>query len=145
MAVLTIQSTAVLSGLKPDDRIPGALLCRTGIHSVVSAGDANSVIQLVPIPKGARIIDIHVYIADAGAGRTCDIGDGGSTARFFADLAVNAGPLRKSLKINGVTVAPYEYTADDTIDVLWKVDTLEAGQRVMMNVFYTMGDVIADE
>jgi len=76
MAAVTKQSTAVASGLRIDDRKPGVVICRTADYEADAAYDANSVVEMVPVPKGAQILDIHTFIADAGAGRSADIGDG---------------------------------------------------------------------
>jgi len=148
MAAVTVQSNAVKAGTMPDQNAPaGMVLCRTETYTETSERDANSVVEMIPVPKGAQILDIQVYIADAGAGRTCDIGDGDTADRYFDGLDVASGPLRKSLVPDGdaAYIAPYEYTEDDTIDVKWLGDTLEVGQVITMTVFYTMGGTIADD
>ncbi len=148
MAAETLYSGAVLAGTMPDANSPaGMVLCRTETYTVDGASDANSVVQMIPVPKGAQILDIQVYIADAGAGRTCDIGDADTVDRYFDGLDVSSGPLRKSLVADGdaAYIAPYEYEADDTIDVKWLGDTLEDDQVITMTVFYTMGGTIADD
>lgn len=147
MAAVTVQSAAVKSGIRLEHRVPGMVICRTGDYTETVARDANSVVEMVPVPKGAQILDIQLYISDAGASRTADVGDGGSAQRYFAALAVNTGPLRKSLKVDGVAtyIANYKYAEDDTIDVKWLVDTLEVGQKIHMEVYYKMADTVADE
>ena len=129
MAAVTKQSTAVASGLRIDDRKPGVVICRTGDYEADAAYDANSIVQMVPVPKGAQILDIQMYISDSGAGRTFDVGDDTLVDRFFDGIDPSSGPIRKSLIPDGdaAYIDNYEYTADDTIDVKWLGDTLEAG------------------
>jgi len=146
MAAVTVQSDAVKAGIMPDANTPaGVVLSRTETYTETAARDANSIVQMIPIPKYAQILDIHVYIADSGDGRTCDIGDGGDPDRFFDGLDPSSAAIRKTLVADGVPIAPYEYTADDTIDVKWLGDTLEEGQVITMTVFYRMGNTIADD
>jgi hypothetical protein len=147
MAAVTVQSNAVKSGIKPDFRQAGVVLCRTASYQADAAYDANSVVQMVPVPKGAQILDIHLYVSDSGAGRTFDVGDGTTVDRFFDGVDPSSGPIRKGLIADGdaAYITNYEYTADDTIDVKWLGDTLESGQKIYMNVYYKMGDTIADD
>ena len=148
MAVETLYSGAVLAGTMPDGNVPaGITLSRTETYTADGASDANSVVQMIPIPKYAQIIDLQVFIADAGAARTCDIGDADLVDRYFDGLDVASGPIRKSLVADGdaAYIAPYEYTADDTIDVKWIGDTLEDGQIITLTVSYTMGATIDDD
>lgn len=147
MAAVTVQSTAVASGLRVEDRMPGVVHCRTGEYEAADALDANSIIQMVPVPKYAQILDIHLLVGDSGAGRTFDVGDGNLVDRFFDGVDPSSGPIRKSLIPDGdaAYIENYEYTADDTIDVKWLGDTVEKGQTVYMNVYYKMGDTIEDE
>jgi hypothetical protein len=147
MAAVTVQSSAVLAGIKPDFRQAGVVLCRTGYYKAAAALDANSVVQMVPVPKGAQILDIHMFVGDSGAGRTFDVGDAALVDRFLDGIDPSSGPIRSDYHEDGdmACVENYEYTADDTIDVKWLGDTLEANQTIHMNVFYKMGDTIEDE
>jgi len=147
MSAVTVQSAAVASGLRIEDRQAGVVHCRTGEYAATAALDANSIVQMVPVPKYAQILDIQLYIGDSGEGRTFDVGDGGLVDRFFDGLDPSGGPIRKSLVPDGdaAYIENYEYTADDTIDIKWLGDTLENAQKLYMNVFYKMGDTIEDE
>ena len=147
MAAVTVQSDAVKSELRVDDRRAGVVLCRSASFEAGAAYDANSIVQMVPVPEGAQILFITMYVGDSGTGRTFDVGDGTTVDRFFDGIDPSSGPIRIDLLNDGdaAYIANYEYTADDTIDVKWLGDTLESGQKIQMNVFYKMGDTIADE
>jgi hypothetical protein len=147
MAAVTVQSAAVKSGVRIDDRQPGKVNCRSADYEETVARDANSVVEMVPVPKGAQVLDIHMYVSDSGAGRTFDVGDGNVVDRYFDGVDPSSGPIRKGLIPDGdaAYISNYEYTEDDTIDVKWLGDTLEIGQKIHMDVFYKMGDTIADE
>jgi len=65
MAAVTVKSDAVKSGIRIDSRYTGAVVCRTGYYKAAAALDANSVIEMVPIPKGAQILDMKVWASDS--------------------------------------------------------------------------------
>jgi len=138
MAASTVYSTAHVSGICPDHCIPaGIVLARTGTYTAAAELDANSVIQLIPMPKGAQLIDLLVAWTAMGAGRTIDVGitDTGYTGydidMFFDGLATQyAGVARWGATtinnaaanvVHGVNFIagtwPYEFTANGTIDV----------------------------
>ena len=159
MAATTVQSNAVKAGLMPDHTVPATIvLSRTGTYTATAALDANSVIQLVPIPLGAQILDIIVQCTALGAGRTLDIGDDGDIDRFFDGLSgVTAAISRFGSQMGGVTVNTagnvvhgasalgYEYTADNTIDAKVLGDTFPAAAVITMTVLYKMQGGVADE
>jgi hypothetical protein len=147
MAAVTVQSEAVKGGLRPDDRRAGFVLCRTGYYKAAAALDANSVVEMVPVPKGAQILDIHMNVSDSGAGRTFDVGIGGAVDKFLDGVDPSSGPIKTDMHEDGdaAYIENYQFTEDDTIDVKWLGDTLEQNQVIHMNVFYKMGDTIDDE
>ncbi|MFP4037000.1 MAG: hypothetical protein ACLFUE_05720 [Desulfobacteraceae bacterium] len=135
MGAVTVYSNAVLAGVTPDHCIPaGVVLSRTGYYkntATSAALDQNSVIQLIPMPAGAQLLDLIIVWSALGASRTLDVGIGDDVDMFFDGLdAEHAGNARLggALVNNAadditmgdsmlVDVYPYEFTANDTIDV----------------------------
>lgn len=138
MAASTLYSNAHLSGICPDHCIPaGVVLSRTGRYLSVAECEANSVIQLIPMPKGAQLLDLLISWTALGSGVTIDVGitDTGYTGydidMFFDGLAAQyAGYARWGAAMINATAAacvhgaqmlattwPYEFTANGTIDV----------------------------
>ena len=142
-----IQSAAVVAGVMPDYARAGGVLCRFGTYTPTTDKAAGTTIQMVPVPKNARIIDMHVTLASCTSFGTFDVGDGSDTDRFFdgIDTATNADN-NYTLHVDGTSNgANYKYTANDTIDVV-VVDSLMADKtRLDVTVWYTMADTIADE
>ncbi len=111
----------------------------------VTAG--NMTVQMVKVPKGA-IVNKHLsYIEweDLGTTFTFDVGDGDDQDRYCAALVggtASTGGVTTFEEATGVGVfvAEYEYTAEDTIDLVntATVDTITAAQVLKMHVFYTM-------
>lgn len=153
----TYQSDAVTAGIMPDYNMAGVVLCRTGFYTnaaqdTVISGDT---IQLVPVPKNAQILDIHLSVSMAAdtldlAGATgCHVGDGSSPSRFMDDASLGAAEL---LTMENATSKPgaIGYTYDegnDTIDLaLTKAETVvPTGCTFFMSVYYKMAGSISDE
>lgn len=90
---------------------------------------AADTIQCLTVPAYTQVIDVMVRIitpAVVGTALTGGMGDGGSTAGWDAandvDLEASAGTLTRSTKgtdaRNVANVFAYEYTSEDTIDLL---------------------------
>jgi len=132
----------------PDYTLPGLTLCRTAKFTgkVIGSGET---IEMIPIPKGAKIVGMNFAIDDATAANATgtEIGDGVSNARFFNAIDVSA-VTAFNLAGEGVAGAiGYEYKQDDTIDIyVKKCDTDPAtGANWVMNVFYKMAGSMDDE
>lgn len=172
MTVYTVSSDAHAANLCPDHRMPaGVLLARTGIYTAVADMEANSVIHLIPMPKGAQLIDLLIAWQALGSGVTLDVGitDTGYTGydidMFFDGLAAEyAGVARWGATMGGAaantagnvvhgakflaTTWPYEFTANGCIDVkaLAASGTAIPDTSVIAGVaFYKMEGAIEDE
>ena len=145
MAVL--QSTAVVAGVMPDYARAGGVLHRHGTYTNAAEKEEGTTIEMVPIPKGARIIDMTVLIASATSFGTFDVGDGGDVDRFFNGIdTATAADNNFTLYADGTSNGPnYEYTAEDTIDIAVMDSDLSAKTRIDLNVTYVMAGTIADE
>lgn len=88
-------------------------------YSVLAALVINDVIEMIKVPKGARIIDGWLSASDLDTGTpaiTLHVGDGGVTSRFItSSVAGQAGTLTRFTNVGGFG---YIYPANDTIDVL---------------------------
>jgi len=166
MAAVTVSSTAVTAGVCPDHVIPpGVILSRTGTYTATADKDANSVVQLIPMPIGAQLIDLLIAWTALGAGRTLDVGicntnyTGYDIDMFFDGLAAQyAGYARwGAAMINGSAAAcvhgaqmlattwPYEFTANGSIDVKVLGDTLPTSGTITGVAIYKVEGAIADE
>lgn len=164
MAATTVYSTAVIAGVCPDHCIPaGVVLSRTGTYTAAAALDANSVIQLIPMPIGAQLIDLIVMYSALGAGRSIDLGTAVSVNMFFDGLSVVvAGQARMCAAIGGAVANtapatfvhganalaatwPYEFTVNDTIDAIILGDTFPIAGVITAVAIYKQEGAIADE
>jgi len=148
----TKTTTAVDAGIMPDNMLAGGLLHRTGSYEVATTAlAADDVIQMVPIPKGAMIVDIHVWVVSATSHGSFDVGDAGDVDRFFDGLsghmaAGSAVDYNATQHADGSCAGVnYTYTADDTIDVTWLQSGCAIGTRIVLGVIYTMTGTIEDE
>ena len=97
-----------------------------GTYELAAALVVNDVIQMVKIPKGARIVDAILGTDDLDSGGSpaiiLAVGDGTTADRFITGSTVaQAGGVTRLSQVDGIG---YVYTAEDTIDV--KVTTAPA-------------------
>jgi hypothetical protein len=121
------------NNLYPDSGTPaGVLLCNTAEYIASATTVAASTINLMTIPKGARIVDCMVYCTDGASGATLDIGlkyknactDSGGTARTAGEvidadglwtvLPIGTGPVTASFY--GGVVGNTSHISVDTHD-----------------------------
>lgn len=79
-----------------------------------AALEAGSTIKIgVPIPKGARLVNLVVFADDLGTtAGTLEVGDSGDTDRFLSAYATGSATF-KSLAANGrIDNMYYEFTSD---------------------------------
>jgi hypothetical protein len=163
MAATTVQSDAVVAGICPDHCIPaGIVLSRTGTYTATAALDANSVIELIPMPKGAQLLDLMIAHSALGAGRTIDVGTGDNVDSFIdGSSVVAAGQKRWGCAVGGAVANvaenivhgdkllaatwPYEFTANDSIDAKIIGDTFPNAGVITGVAIYKMEGGIADE
>jgi hypothetical protein len=148
----THQSAAVLSGIMPDYAMAGVVLSRDEVY--VTADDSivsGDTLQMVPVPIGAKILDVIVYhtIVEATHGTVIDVGYGGNGNAF---LTTTATAVRTKSMVGTIgATAPdgflHIFTADDTIDISFpKTNTkIPTSQHFKMTVIYKMTGTIADE
>jgi len=128
-------STAVIEGRFYQSQVPGVVQVIREKFVATAALAANSVIRMVPVKKGAKILDVKIKFTAFGAGRTVNVGDGADVDRFLAAGSVAAAGV---LPCSAATGFFYEYTVDDTIDVVVLVDTMPIGAEIEVVVTYVM-------
>lgn len=137
MAVLTSTACQTLNGMflyPPKVDITG-VIARTALYTKAAAESAGDVIQMVPVPKGATVLDIQVAFNLGGGAFTANIGDGNSTGRFAASLSTNIAAVQRMTSV----AANYQYSADDTIDILVGTATsASAVGSIRLTAYYTM-------
>lgn len=116
---------------------PGAVLCRSGrVGGRFAAGD---VLELVPIPKGAMVLDVRVASEALDACTTVTVGDRAEPGRYFAALDLSAAGAHSASSEGEATALSHVYAADAVLTV-----TVPAAQTtakaVSAHVFYKMVD-----
>lgn len=149
-------SDAVTANIMPDYSRAGVLLSRTAVFTTTADLLSRETIKMIPIPKGAQIINILVEnnsLCQWGGLATLQVGDGNDTDRFFKDVFTgqimrndffNANTLQRDPLASHV----YTYTADDTIDLFLggtENNTGLTGTTIAMTVIYKMEGEIGDE
>lgn len=158
----TLKTDAAKANYGPD--FPdGNVKARIGLWTYDDDGAAvaDDVIQMVPLPKGAQIIDVIVEWTALGSSCTFDVGfTGGTVDLFFNGLdgdATNGGRASfyggfygtASLTYDLCSMANknvgYELSAADTVDILLIGGDLESADEIKMIVLYKVEGGIADE
>ena len=152
----TLKSDAVTAGIMPDYSRAGVVLCRTGMYHCTAQDEliSGDTIEMVPIPKNAQILDIHLTAKvvagtlDFAGATGCHIGDGSSGSRFMDDVSIGAVEMLTMVGSGKPGAIGYTYDeGNDTIDLyLKKAATVNQTDLVIvMNVYYKMAGSISDE
>ena len=150
------KSPAVTAGLMPDFGSPaGMVLTRNTEWYPTATVTCLDTIQMIPIPKHAKILKIGIYYNTVHGNvgmRDCDIGDGQDQDRFltFINTAHNYKEFPKDATVAQLKAGYFKtFNTDDTIDItLNKVNSdLVAASDIYlrMSVEYMMVSAIADE
>ena len=147
----THKSDAVVSGIMPDMARAGNVQFRYGY--ITTADDdmvSGDTLQLVPIPKNARVVSLAIYVSAALTGASgVEIGDGNSNGRFFN--GVNFSTAHKNLPLDGISGLEgglgFKYTQDDTIDFYLRKTSTKVPTAVTFKAFltYNITATISDE
>ena len=153
------KSEAVQAGIMPDYAQAGVVLCRTcdfeaADDSIVSA----DTLQMVPIPKGAKVLRLEMFFSDLPDGTTAvQLGWRAKPTGFGETIdmtGVNVYVWPQSLaeaqcgNVGGGRAGfNHTFTADDTIDLAFdNMDTkLPTLTKIVMNVWYKMTGTLEDE
>ena len=138
MAAVTVSSDAVKAGVKIDGLKAGAVYCRSAKYTNSGAKDANSVVKMIPMPSGARIVRLDWKSSALGTGRTIDIGNA-TTVDAYVDGASVATAA------TGSAVLDTTLTAAEDIQIKVLGDTLPDEAVLSVHVYYKMAASIKDE
>lgn len=138
MAAVTDSALAVKVGPMVDQRRAGAVFCRSAKYTNVGAKDANSIIKMVPIPAGARVVKVDYITSALGAGVTVDIGDGTTIDKYF-DGAICATAGKAS------SIQDQILTVDEDVQMKILGAALPDAAVLSLHVWYKMADSINDE
>jgi hypothetical protein len=148
----TYKSDAVNSGIMPDHAVPaGVVLSRSGEYTTTSDAIVSAdTIQMVPMPKNAKVIDIKLYSGGGASVATgLELGDGDDTDRFFVNATFTGDHVYdfSSTCCNKGEACDFVFTQDDTIDIyLSKAPTkVPTSTQFIVNVLYKMIGAIDDD
>lgn len=128
-------STAVTTGRSYESSQPGVTQTIYEKYTAAEALAADSVIRMVPVKAGMKIVDMKIKFTAFGTGRTVDVGDGSDVDRFLDGGNVAAAGVLSCSASAGFF---YEYTADDTIDITVLGETMPADAEIEIIVQYVM-------
>lgn len=137
MATLTstaCQTNASGFFLNPPRYIENGVVARSAIFNFAAAQSAGDIIQMVPVPRGALILDVQTLFIPGAGGPvlTWTVGDGNSGARFQTSVSVSS-VVSRNTGGNG-----YSYSADDTIDItVGAVGSATAAGSIRLTVMYS--------
>ena len=103
---------------------------------------ASTVIQMIPVPHGARILDLWVRNDNLNTG-AFSVGDGSSSVRFVSSTSL-AATLLTRMNVAGaigykVSLTASDQNSYDTIDISFGGATSDSASGcIHMCVFYTM-------
>jgi len=100
----------------------GTMAVRYAKINVTAACNTNDVYQMVQVFSGETVHDVKIKSSDLDAGTDLvyDVGDGSDVDRYIDGST--CGQTGVSDTTGVADLAPYEYSADDTIDILVQVD-----------------------
>ena len=138
MATFTSSACQTSSGgffITPPKYIEEGLIARSAIFTVTTAASQGDVIQMIPIPKGAHIVDVAVLaLAPVSMTYTLAVGDGNSSTRFISSATGGSQVITRANAGLG-----YSYSVEDTIDVTWSViGSASISSTVRLSVLYEM-------
>lgn len=145
------KSAAVVSGIMPDHALAGNVHFRFGYITTpdddMVSGDT---LQMVPVPKNARILNLIVGCdVDIPGASGLEVGDGDSNARFFNTISFGLAGKHYFLQSEcGVySGLGYKYAQDDTIDIYLKTATSKVPTATTFKclVKYNITGTISDE
>ena len=111
----------------------------TGTFTVSANLAANDVVEMVKIPKDATVQEVIVSSsASVAATSTGEVGDGADTDRFVTSGSIGGGAASLS-RLNAATGHGYKYSAEDTIDIKFTVQTTPTtGAVLKLTAIYTL-------
>jgi hypothetical protein len=121
--------------LSPPKYIETGVIGRSALYTITTAASQGDIVQMIPIPRGAAIIDVAVLVlAPVSMTYTLAVGDGNSATRYIASATGGTQTI-----IRASSGVGYSYSAEDTIDVSWTViGSASISSSVRLSVLYAM-------
>jgi hypothetical protein len=112
-------------------------------YSITAAPALNDVFEMFRVPSGATILHVCLSSSDLddGAALVYDVGDGSDTDRFIDGSTIGqAGGVQNGFLSSSINGHLYQYTAEDTMDVLIQVGpgTPVATGTLELSAIYSM-------
>jgi len=145
----THTTDAVDAGIMPDFRVPAGVTLNR--HVIFTTADdsivSGDVIQLLPIPKNARVMDVLISAALPAGCTDSDVGYGGDADAFYDGISILSTTVftMNSGEVEGFL---HKFTADDTIDLTLNktgATKIPTSTIIYASVTYKMTDAINDE
>ena len=141
----TTQSARAAATVQVRSDVGPFVICDSVTHALAANVTANDVIEMIKVPRGARILEVILTSTDLDTNGSptwaMEVGDGGDTDRFIASTTIGqtGGTVRLGTNVVGTN---YQYTAEDTIDIkITAVAATFAAGSLSLIVMYRM-DVI---
>jgi len=135
----TYNSDAIDAGLMPTPYGAGQVVCRSATYTNDGAKAAGSIIKMVPIPEGAKLLRIEYSFTALGSGRTADIGYSDDMDHYVDGADVSSATTGSVVAIN------QDFSSDDYIAITILGNTLPDAAVLKLNAYYKMKDMIKDE
>ena len=136
----TFTSSGVATGIMAKSLI--GLNAVTATYTVSSALVVNDVIEMVKVPKGAKIVEVILACGDLDTDGTpavvLAVGDGTTADRFITGSTV--GQAGGVTRLGVAAGLGYVYTANDTIDIkaTTAADAMSSAADVTLTVVYEL-------
>ena len=98
---------------------------------------SGSDITIARLPKGARVMDIHLKADALGNSVTLAVGDSATADRYISATAMNTGDKQLSLSSDGA-IASIGYEIGDVTDILVTTGGATASGTITSVVYYTV-------
>lgn len=103
-------------------------------YSASATLSATDVIQMVKVPRGAKVTDV---VITRDIIQTYSVGDGDDDARYYATASVVATVTQNDILFGG---HGYQYSQDDTIDIRADAAGIAGPVKFHMTVRYHVDD-----
>ena len=126
--------------LNPPRYIENGVVSRSAGFTFTTSASSGDVVQMIPIPKGAQVVDVILAVGGMAAGSNVafTVGDGNLTSRYVASASAAAGIAGGVIiRANNALGTGYSYSADDTIDVIpGTVGSMSGQMALRLTVLY---------
>lgn len=133
----TYTASGAQFGVQPKGLRAG-LVAITSFYSLPTSASTGMVIQMVKVPANAQLV--MAKLANTMTGQTTtQLGDGIDPDRYYAETTLSSSMGWIYCEQNITPVAPYTYSADDTIDItISRVSISTLGGAVYLTAIFSM-------